>query len=82
VKAPVECEGAPRDLGRDQGEACAAALRARFAVEPLRRRLRLHLGLASGSASALRRELRRLMAEDERYRGRRPVVSSIDLSGG
>ena len=31
--------------------------------------------------AALRRELRQLMAEDERYRGRRPVVSSIDLSG-
>lgn len=28
----------------------------------------------------LRKELRRLMAEDDTHRGRRPVVSSISLS--
>jgi hypothetical protein len=56
---PVECEGAPRDLGRDQGLACAASLREAFAAEPLHRRLRLRLGRASAAANALRRELRR-----------------------
>lgn len=30
---------------------------------------------------SLRRELRQLMAEDDTNRGRRPVVSSINLSG-
>ena len=56
MNAPVECEGAPRDLGRDQGRACAAALREGFAAEPLLRRWRLRLGRASGSATQLRRE--------------------------
>jgi hypothetical protein len=59
VKAPVECEGAPRDLGRDQGLACAASLREAFAAESASLRMRLRLGRASGPASELRRELLR-----------------------
>ena len=31
--------------------------------------------------ASLRRELRRLRAEDDAHRGRRPVVSSIKLDG-
>jgi hypothetical protein len=59
VKTQVECEGAPRDLGRDQGQACAASLRERFAAEPVHERLRLRLGRTSGEANALHRELLR-----------------------
>ncbi len=59
MNAPVECEGAPRDLGRDQGLACAAMLRQGFAAEPFPLRLGLRLGRASRRASALGRELRR-----------------------
>jgi hypothetical protein len=59
VNAPVECEGAPRDLGRDQGLACAASLREAFAAEPFALRMRLRLGRASGPATGLRRELLR-----------------------
>ena len=55
--ASLACEGAPRDLGRDQGRTCAAALRARFAALPLARRLALRLG--AGGAGALGRELAR-----------------------
>jgi len=55
--ASVECEGAPRDQGRDQGRACAPLLRARFAALPLSRRVALRLG--AGGAPALRRELAR-----------------------
>jgi len=32
--------------------------------------------------AALRAELRRLMADDDIYRGRRPVVSTINLNHG
>ena len=59
MNAPVECEGAPRDLGRDQGLVCAASLREGFAAEPFGLRLALRLGRASRRASALCRELRR-----------------------
>lgn len=59
MNAAVECEGAPRDLGRDQGLACGASLRERFAAEPLSLRLRLGLGRAGGPATRLRRQLLR-----------------------
>ncbi len=59
MNAPVECEGAPRDLGRDQGQACTASLREAFAAEPFHRRVRLRLGSASRSATELSRELLR-----------------------
>ena len=53
MSAAVECEGAPRDLGFDQGAACADALRAMRAAQRLRERT------ARGSAAALARDLRR-----------------------
>jgi hypothetical protein len=56
VNGPIECEGSPRDLGRDQGRACGRALRERFARQPAGARLRLRLG---GTAAGLRRELAR-----------------------
>ena len=59
VSRAVECEGSPRDLGRDQGRACADALRERFARLELGARLRLRLGRLGGSGLALRRELSR-----------------------
>ncbi len=55
----VECEGSPRDLGRDQGRACADALRERFARLDRRVRLRLRFGAIGGSGRALGRELSR-----------------------
>jgi hypothetical protein len=56
VNGPIECEGSPRDLGRDQGRACGRALRECFARLPAGGRLRLRLG---GTAAGLRRELAR-----------------------
>lgn len=55
----VECEGSPRDLGRDQGRACGALLRERFARLGPGARLRLRLGGLGGAEVALRRELSR-----------------------
>jgi hypothetical protein len=53
----VECEGAPRDLGRDQGEACREALHARFARASRITRWRNWLGLVDPEAEPLDREL-------------------------
>jgi hypothetical protein len=55
----VGCEGAPRDLGADQGRACGARLRARFASENPLVRLRHRLGRDDADGSALLRDLRR-----------------------
>jgi hypothetical protein len=49
----VECEGAPRDLGFDQGAACAGVLRATRAAQRLLERT------TRGSDAALARDLRR-----------------------
>jgi hypothetical protein len=43
VIAAIECAGAPRDLGLDQGRACHAQLRAAYVRAPLRERLPLPL---------------------------------------
>ena len=53
MSSAVECEGAPRDLGFDQGAACAAALQATRAAQRLRERA------ARGSDAAFARDLRR-----------------------
>jgi hypothetical protein len=59
VASVVTCQGAPRDLGLDQGRACAATLAARYRRLPRLARARLRLGgLGRGPAVALR-ELRR-----------------------
>jgi hypothetical protein len=55
----VGCEGAPRDLGVDQGRACGARLRANFADESPLMRLRHRLGRADAGGAALHRDLRR-----------------------
>ncbi len=59
MSAPIECEGAPRDLGLDQGRACADALRVRFGARPWWERLRLRAGLAGAERARLLRDLRR-----------------------
>jgi hypothetical protein len=56
---PIECEGAPRDLGFDQGSQCREALRAAFARLSKSTRVQLRLG---GS-----REIRRLRRDIRRY---------------
>jgi hypothetical protein len=56
VSTAVECEGAPRDLGRDQGRACGRSLREGFGGLPRSERFWLRLGRP---AAGLRRELRR-----------------------
>ena len=53
MSSAVECEGAPRDLGFDQGAACARALRATRAAQRLRERTAL------GSDAAIVRDLHR-----------------------
>jgi hypothetical protein len=56
VIAPIECAGAPRDLGLDQGRACRALLREACARSPLRERWGLP---AAGRAARLARDLGR-----------------------
>lgn len=55
----LACQGAPRDLGLDQGRAVRAALRGRFGALPVWRRLALRAGVASAPAQRLARELAR-----------------------
>jgi hypothetical protein len=57
VVAVIECAGAPRDLGLDQGRACRDRLRARFAERSWIERWRLRAG--RGAPDPLRRDLRR-----------------------
>lgn len=59
MRAPIECEGAPRDLGLDQGRACAEVLRLRFGKRPWWDRLWLQAGPAGRECSRLRRDLQR-----------------------
>jgi len=59
VRAPIECEGTPRDLGLDQGRACADALRMRFEAQPWWERLWLQAGLASADRARMLRDLKR-----------------------
>ena len=59
MHAPIQCEGAPRDLGLDQGRACADALRLRFRAQPWRKRLWLQAGLAGTERARMLRDLKR-----------------------
>ncbi|MBW1685222.1 MAG: hypothetical protein JRS35_09175 [Deltaproteobacteria bacterium] len=59
MREPIECEGTPRDLGLDQGRACADALRMRFGAQPWWERFRLQAGLASADRARLLRDLKR-----------------------
>ncbi len=56
---PFVCEGAPRDLGLDQGRACGDALRARFARLPWAQRLALRAGRADTRTRRIARDLAR-----------------------
>jgi len=53
------CEGAPRDLGLDQGRACRDALRDRFSQSPFWERWGLPLGPNERAATRIARDLRR-----------------------
>ena len=55
----VECEGAPRDLGLDQGRSCRAFLSTAYGSEPPWRRVRFWLGAGSGEARRRGRDLQR-----------------------
>lgn len=55
----VDCAGAPRDVGLDQGRACRAELADRFAELPWAEALQLRLGLADASVRRLQRDLAR-----------------------
>jgi len=55
----VECEGAPRDLGLDQGLSCRAFLTDAFRSEPPWQRLRFWAGVGSAKAQRIGRDLRR-----------------------
>jgi hypothetical protein len=59
VRAPIECAGTPRDLGLDQGRACADALRMRFEAQPWWERLWLQAGLAGADRGRMLRDLKR-----------------------
>jgi len=59
VAEVIECEGAPRDLGFDQGTRCRRALRAAYRSEPRWRRARIRLLAGSDADRRMRRELRR-----------------------
>jgi hypothetical protein len=55
----IHCEGAPRDLGLDQGRACRAELRARFGRGRWWQRWRQQVGLDGTRAALLTRDLTR-----------------------
>ncbi len=55
----VDCAGAPRDLGLDQGRACRAELSDRFARLPWTEALALRLGLADAPVRRLQRDVAR-----------------------
>jgi hypothetical protein len=55
----IRCEGAPRDLGLDQGRACRGALRSRFAAMPVWERWLFRLGLSGSPEARLARDLSR-----------------------
>ena len=57
--APIECTGAPRDIGLDQGRACRALLRARFASLPEWERLLLRAGLCDRATARVARDMQR-----------------------
>ncbi len=54
-----QCEGAPRDLGLDQGRACGSDLRASFARSPFWERWSARLGVNAKGPARLARDLKR-----------------------
>jgi hypothetical protein len=59
MTAEIHCEGAPRDLGLDQGRACRGDLRARFERRPRWRRWLRQLGVEEDRTARLARDLTR-----------------------
>lgn len=59
MQSAVDCEGAPRDLGLDQGRACAVALGASYDGLPLAERLRLRLARPDAVTARLARDVAR-----------------------
>ena len=55
----IECEGAPRDLGFDQGTQCRVALNAAYRSRSRWQRARLRLLAESEACRRARREIRR-----------------------
>ncbi|MBW2494109.1 MAG: hypothetical protein JRE43_05100 [Deltaproteobacteria bacterium] len=55
----IECEGAPRDLGLDQGTQCRAALQAAYRSRSRWQRLRLRVLAESNACRHARQEIRR-----------------------
>lgn len=62
----VDCAGAPRDLGRDQGSALTPELRRLLAGRPLRR-LADRLGIVGGATRRLHRDLRRYFPHQDEW---------------
>lgn len=59
MRLPIACEGAPRDLGLDQGRACKSILRARFSDRPPAERMRLRVSRPEVAASRIARDVAR-----------------------
>jgi hypothetical protein len=59
MRPVISCEGAPRDVGGDQGRACAAVLGAAYDALPGRERARLRVGRLDSGVQRLARDLAR-----------------------
>ena len=59
MRAVIECEGAPRDLGRDQGAACRAVLGRAHASASLWQRLRWRSGVSDARSARTARDVAR-----------------------
>jgi len=59
MRPVISCEGAPRDVGGDQGRACAAVLGAHYDGLPGLERARLRLGRVAPATRRLARDLAR-----------------------
>jgi len=66
----IACEGAPRDLGLDQGRACRDGLQQRFAALPMWRRAALWMGWPeTGTQASLRQLARHFPHQHETLQG-------------
>ena len=57
--APIDCEGAPRDVGFAQGAGCSSVLRSDYGALPLWTRLAHRLGRVDAHTAHVARDLRR-----------------------
>jgi len=79
IRPPVECGGAPRDLGSDQGTQCRAALNAAYRSRSRWQRVRLRV-LARSDASRRARELRRFHPQQAEMLEAMARASSVPVS--